>query len=147
MRLRVHNVLLLGIVLLSTGCQPSRVCSRLPAITSEAPRDSICGCFDLERISGGIAGGWHDARSQGLFRALVIRPGSQIEFYEGDSLRLTTQFEINTQYQRLNLSLQSEYYPGLSLYMIGRDTVIAWQRNVADGVDDMYVRNRRCQQR
>ena len=136
------------IILAIFGCQPSRICSNMPSL-STVPEDTLCGCFDLEQFGGGFDGGTHRARAEGVYRAVVIRPDSTFESYLGDTLQWSSPFSVEIR--------QPEFlnYPTTVLIikkfgrmvgtwaMVGRDTLVNGSEGVADGGSSTYVRSKK----
>ena len=146
--MNVPKLILLNIIIISciiivlSGCSSSgSTCSKLPKIYCEPTQTYTCGCFDINKMVGGITGGTQDATSWRM--AVIIRPDSVVEFYSFDSLEFRAKVESITQdikTKRVRMTLVSSEtvisIPTKDSLWVGSKTVIP------DGASYLYIRNK-----
>ena len=86
-------VVFLGILSIE-GCYSTTVCSKIEFTSSSNSKCEICGCFDLEKMRGGFAGGDYDPHDDGIYQSIILRNDNTFELYQNDTLLWRTSYEI-----------------------------------------------------
>jgi hypothetical protein len=126
------------------GCRSTSICSKFEHIYRTTSDCGICGCFELVRIGGGFVGGSFDAKFEGLYEAIVIKPDSILDFYNNDTLLWSRKFRIytrplkRTQIELTIIDLGWDSNPVYSLH--GRDTIVVFNEGWIDDSPLTFVR-------
>jgi hypothetical protein len=99
----------------------------------------------LVRIGGGFVGGSFDAKSEGLYNAIVIKSDSTLDYYKSDTLLWSRKFRVYTRpLKRTQIILTvldlgwGDSNPVYSLE--GRDTIIIFNEETMDDSPLTFIR-------
>jgi hypothetical protein len=126
------------------GCRSTSICSKIEQANRATSNCGICGCFELVRIGGGFVGGIFDAKSQGLYNAIIIRADSILDYYNNDTLLWSHKFRIYTRpLKRTQIELTVIDFgwgqnPVFSLE--GRDTIVIFNEGWIDDSPQIFIR-------
>lgn len=127
------------------GCSISSTCKNIKTQNRKYNRDNSCSCFELTKIGGGFVGGSIDAKSIGLYQALVIHSDSLLDYFENDTLRWSKKFSF---YQRqikgtkITMTAMDLGWGDINpVYSFqGKDTIIIFNAETIDDSPLMFVR-------
>lgn len=137
------TVLAIGLASMQ-GCGSTSVCSTIDHAERTKLSCERCGCFELVSIGGGFVGGTLDAKSMGLFQALVIKSDSVLDYYDHDTLLWSHTFKLRRKSlggTRSQLTVLDTGSDDRTFAFKGRDTIVAFHEGWIDDSPLTFVRN------
>lgn len=143
-KIKLGSCILIMIIAIQ-ACHSASICSKLKRGDGANSECEGCECFELATIGGGIVGGTFDAKSQGLFSAIVIRSDSTLAYFERDSLLWSRTFRVYTRPSRgikgeitvIDLGFNN---PEQVFVYRGRDSIVIFHEGAIDDSPLTFIR-------
>jgi len=138
------------VVVSQAGCHGASICSRLEPVECSDQSRLPCGCYQIEKMAGGIEGGEHPLPPELVHQAILVRGNNTIEFYSNDTLKSIKKYTVvrqaasadSVQHFSLLVNDRDEDGSQYAFDIVDRNNLWFGPNNVADAFSFLYVRKR-----